>query len=259
MRRSLLIHLHISESKWYQRQNKIFLVGSRSFQNLIFKASHRGLWRQTTYVATQFFTNSKIFWNIAGRRRGPLQGIFVEILPCSLFRFRFTYRATNGIRRCPAYKTPPWHRIPPKPPWHFSESEPRIWLWGRVSGEDRFDHLARVDAMLVKECCIAPGSESDNYYIVSRGCRLAGPCLRRFGQHTAISTLCSYFPRWWSAGLGLVSIRATSTLRLLTSNFSLACKSVSPHVEWPLNQYCCRFLIQSSSLRINQEHCMLSQ
>ena len=156
-------------------------------------------------------------------------------------------------------KLPPWHRIPPKPPWHFSESEPRIWLWGRVSGEDRFDHSARVDAVLVKACCIAPGSESDNYYIVSQGCRLAGPCLRRFGQHTAISTLCSYFPRWWSAGLGLVSIRATSTLRLLTSNFSLACKSVSPHVEWPLNQYCCRFLIQSSSLRINQEHCMVSQ
>ena len=100
MRRSLLIHLHVS--KWYQRQNKRFLVGSRSFQNLVFKASHRRLWRQTTYAATQFFTNSKIFWKIPGRRKGPLQ-----ILPCSLFRFRFTYRATNGIRRCPAYKTPP--------------------------------------------------------------------------------------------------------------------------------------------------------
>ena len=67
MRRSLLIHLHVS--KWYQRQNKRFLVGSRSFQNLVFKAK--------------------------------------EILPRLLFRFRFTYRATNGIRRCPAYKTPP--------------------------------------------------------------------------------------------------------------------------------------------------------
>ena len=107
MRRSLLIHLHISESKWYQRKNKNFLVGSRSFQNLVFKASHRRLWRQPTYAATQFFTDSKIFWKIPGRRKGPLQGIFVEILPCSLFRFRFTYRATNGIRRCPAYKTPP--------------------------------------------------------------------------------------------------------------------------------------------------------
>ena len=107
MRRSLLIYLHISESKWYQRQNKSFLVGSRSFQNLVFKASHRRLCRQTTYAATHFFTDSKIFWKIPGRRKGPLQRIFVEILPRSLFRFRFTYRATNGIRRCPAYKTRP--------------------------------------------------------------------------------------------------------------------------------------------------------
>ena len=99
--------------------------------------------------------HSKIFWKIPGRRKGPLQGIVVEMLPRSLFRFRFTYRATNGIRRCPAYKTSPWHRIPPKPPRHFSESEPRIWLWGRVSGEDRFDHSARVDAVLVKAYCIA--------------------------------------------------------------------------------------------------------
>ena len=105
MRRSLLIHLHVS--KWYQRQNKRFLVGFRSFQNLVFKASHRRLWRQTTYAATQFFTDSKVLWKIPGRRKGPLRGILVEILPRFLFRFRFTYRATNGIRRCPAYKTPP--------------------------------------------------------------------------------------------------------------------------------------------------------
>ena len=83
MRRSLLIHLHVS--KWYQRQNKSFLVGSRSFQNLVFKASHRRLCRQTTYASTHFFTDSKIFWKIPGRRKGPLQGVFVEILPRSLF------------------------------------------------------------------------------------------------------------------------------------------------------------------------------
>ena len=63
------------------------------------------------------------------------------------------------------------------------------------------------------------------------GCRLAGLCLRRFGQHTAISLLCSYFGQLMicCALYGCyVSIRATSTRLNSDPKSSLACKSISP-------------------------------
>ena len=214
MRRSLLIHLHISESKWYQRQNKTFW----------WDPDHSRIWSSKQVIEDSedrrhmlprnFLQTLKYSEKFLAQRKEPSKGYLWKSfhVPCSDLGLHTEQQMASGDAL--HIKLPPWHRIPPKPPRHFSESKPRIWLWGRVSGEDRFDHSARVDAVLVKAYCIAPGSESDNYYIVSQGCRLAGPCLRRFGQHTAISTLCSYFPRWWSAGLGLVSIRATSTLRL---------------------------------------------
>ena len=95
----------------------------------------------------------------------------------------------------------------------------QIWLRQR-SGEDHFSHSARVDAMLVKADCIASPSSllcsmADACSVVIwGGCRLAGPCLRRFGQHTAISLLCSYFGQpmiCCALCRCCVSIRATST------------------------------------------------
>ena len=76
MRRSLLIHLHVS--KWYQRQNKRFLVGSRSFQNLVFKASHRRLWRQTTYAATHFLQTLKYSERFLAEGKDPSKGYLLK-------------------------------------------------------------------------------------------------------------------------------------------------------------------------------------
>ena len=133
LRRSLLIHLHI-----YQSQNDI----KDKIKAFWWDPDHSRIWSSKQVIEDSvdrrhmlpriFLQTLKYSERFLAEGKDPSKGYLWKSfhVPCSDLGLHTERQMASGDAL--HIKLPPWHRIPPKPPWNFSESEPRIWLWGRV-------------------------------------------------------------------------------------------------------------------------------